>query len=568
MTADSRSITAQFRLPEQDLSSLSFCGNQKSAPRPAVVKGWADQLPAIRIAHTSVQLYKALPEVCRLRCSYEHRLEMLEALRPYVQNCIQGLAKDFLGQPLILPEGPLKTAVVAQALQKHMSVGYCMVLVELVEKGKLRRTALEQFTLACHRALTGLSLLLLRSYQLYTPIPPGLWQDIHNLYRLAEQQDCLSSTIVDQTLVQASSSSLLSVYLRALLLAASRPNQMRQQEVSATFEALEDWSRFAKLVDIGSRKRDNLFVVDLNNDVPPLGKTRYTPGEDADIHELDLSALVAALSKQADDVEQNLLRIPRTVSPAQIKHLIEAWSVNYQRAFERTKQANSIEVCVGLTATHHHIINTLPFEQFLGAASLDADEDGWASSFDTHQAKADSAYPSHNVAVVDSSAGGYCLEWRKQIPVAVKAGELIGLREKGRHRWAVGIIRWVQQRGATRLGIQLLAPKTTPYGAAIENEVGDYSDFRRVLMLPELKAANQPATLLTASVPFKEYDKLQLNNHGDFSEVQLQRRLFASGSVNQFTFREYAVQVEAEVVEEEQAPSPPPDEDFTSVWDD
>jgi hypothetical protein len=162
---------------------------------------------------------------------------------------------------------------------------------------------------------------------------------------------------------------------------------------------------------------------------------------------------------------------------------------------------------------------------------------------------------------MDASPGGYCLEWRDRIPSKVRAGEVLGLREKGRHRWGLGVIRWVQQElYSTRMGVQLLAPKTTPYGASIEMPTGEQGDYLRVLMLPELKVANQPATLLTAYAPFQEYARLMLNSHGQRFETQLQRRVFSTGSVSQFTFRE----PEAIADDEEQSMPEQPSE---SKWE-
>lgn len=74
----------------------------------------------------------------------------------------------------------------------------------------------------------------------------------------------------------------------------------------------------------------------------------------------------------------------------------------------------------------------------------------------------------------------------------------------------------------------------------------------------ELKAANQPATLITAFAPFQENHRLRLNSNGDTQLVQLERRIFATGSVNQFTFRTLEVNATGENKGES--------EDFASVW--
>src|SRR5690606_40354429 len=110
-------------------------------------------------------------------------------------------------------------------------------------------------------------------------------------------------------------------------------------------------------------------------------------------------------------------------------------------------------------------------------------------------------HPTYQVPMVDASPGGYCLEWQDQIPVQLKAGELVGLREQGRSKWSIGVVRWVHQtKSSSQMGIQLLGPGATPLGIALLHKTGDYSEYLRALQLPALKAINQPATLLTNAV--------------------------------------------------------------------
>ena len=171
----------------------------------------------------------------------------------------------------------------------------------------------------------------------------------------------------------------------------------------------------------------------------------------------------------------------------------------------------------------------------------------------------------YKVPLVDTSPGGYCLEWQDEIPNQVKAGELLGIRDEGRQKWSVGVVRWVQQtKGATQLGIQILAPQATPLGVAIVHKTGGFSEYLRALQLPALKAINQPVTLLTNSVSFREYSKVRLfhppspheEEHREAS-VQLTRRVFATGAFSQFTYREL-VAAKTEANESK--------DDFDSVW--
>lgn len=549
MTAENpvQQLLARFKLPARDVVNLSFC----SSNRPSAVKSWAESLPAIQINHSSVLLYKALPEIVRLKTSAHNRLKMLEAIRPYVQQCIQGLAAHFLNQPLILPDAPLKSAVIAQALQRHMTRGYCAVLVELASRGKKAKLVEADLNLACHRGITGFGLMLLRSYQLYSQVPESLWLQLHSLYWLAEYYATVDQQVAEPLLRQSTSCSTAQAYSRILLLACARPNQMRQTDVSATYEVLEGWCQLTTIRPADQQKPSNLFLVNLSADLAPLYKTHFADGSKDELRELDMSPLLGAFRNQrhARGGATGGIGIPHTISPALVDHLERAWGTSQQRSFERHPSMESIEVCVGLSNLHRRTAGGMSFEEFLGSALDLAKEkkmveidfgaianDAWASGIGESNSGQQPEHPLFTVNIVDSSPGGYCLEWRDDIPPQVKAGEVLGLRERGRYRWGVGVIRWVQQYDTIRIGVQLLAPKATPFAAAIEQGPGA-SDYRRVLMLPELKMANQPATLLTAFAPFQENHRVALNSHGKISIVQLGSRIFSTGSVSQFTFR-------------------------------
>src|SRR5690606_11153995 len=88
-------------------------------------------------------------------------------------------------------------------------------------------------------------------------------------------------------------------------------------------------------------------------------------------------------------------------------------------------------------------------------------------------------------------------------------------------------------------------------------------DALPILELPALKAVNQPVTLLTNSVSFREYGKawrfLPPSQEGDEPQektVQLTRRVFATGAFSQFTYRNLVNIQPTEEVKD----------DFDSVW--
>jgi hypothetical protein len=143
------------------------------------------------------------------------------------------------------------------------------------------------------------------------------------------------------------------------------------------------------------------------------------------------------------------------------------------------------------------------------------------------------------VNVVNTSPGGFCLEWSNAVPQQVKAGEILGIKEDSRQNWSVGIIRWVRQVGGkkTHCGVELLSPTAVPYGAALITTKGVHTEYMRALMLPELSLINQAATLITTQLPFQVGHKVKLNQYGSERVVHLTKRIITTGSINQFEFK-------------------------------
>ncbi len=594
MTADTppNELLNRFKVPPQDLDTLSFC-----APKAGKVAEWARALPMTRISFVSSVLYKALPEIGRLKTSPNVRLDMLEALRPAVQQAIQGLAPQFLNQPLILPEAARKTATVAQALQKHMSNAYLVTVRELGDSPKSTGAspkgssdALQaQRALALHRATTGLGLVLLRCYQLYTPVPSRLWLEIHTLYQLAEQWQVHHHPVPESLPHHQQTNTVERGYQRLLLLASARPNQLRQTEVSNAYDALERLAPLAHMVAYDPAQEDNLFAVVLDSDSAPLYKSRLPDTPGGVIRELDTGPVVGALeeAREALGARPAGNRDAFGLSLSLNEHLSHSWHLLAQRSFERRASGGQMNITIGLSNVHLQLAGGQPFKLFMNQAThVSREEEGlfgdrlptaatsepdpWGSAFDAggsrlagnhlatfniennirqrQQQDYRGDHPTFEVPIVDVSLGGYCLEWREQVPAQLKAGELLGLQEVGRKKWSIGVVRWVQQsRDSTLLGVQTIAPQATPLGAAVIYKTGGFSEFLRALEVPPLKAINQPATLITNAVTFHEYSKVRLyrrnsgqqdENHKTQITVQLTRRRFSTGAISQFEFRE------------------------------
>ena len=608
-----RLLLKKLSVPTEGLAQLSFCGGNKESQ----VKQWLQSLPLTQAQQVSVHLYNAVHEISRLRTTSENRLAILELLRAPVHQTLSGLALKYLNQPLILPEAALKTATVAQAIQKHFLNSYLAVVREICTPHSTKNPP-EQQALAIQRALTALGLLLLRSYQLYLPIASQVWSEVHTLYQLACALELEQIPVEDKLPHHQGLKTIHNTYLRILLLATARPNQLRQDEIESTYNLLELLAPLAELDNYNPAGKENLFVVLTNSNRAPFYKSHWrpasNPGEQPPL-EIRTSHLVGKLQNQQKVGNQGVdasvsIRNELNLSAALTKHLAQAWSHLSLRSFERQDVNAEIEVTIGLTNIHFHLANEQPFNLFLNQSSAVAgaqdkgaiyqkrgiqlktndakkEDDPWGDTFDIAGTMFDGRqrstaniemkiksqekdsyqgqHPIYTVPLMDRSPGGYGLEWRNEIPVQVRAGELVGLREYGRNKWAIGVVRWAHQiKGATQLGIQVLAPHAIPVGLAAVHKTGGHAEYLRALQIPELRAVNQPPSLITNAISFHEHNKARLytqpqpnvNHEGDKS-IQLTQRLFATGAFSQFGFREL---VTAKVEKTAK-------DDFDSVWE-
>ena len=601
-------------VPTQDLAQLGFCGGSKEAQ----VKLWLQSLPLTQAQQVSAQLYTAVHEISRLRTNSDNRLAILELLRVPVHQTLSGLALKYLNQPLILPEAALKTATVAQAIQKHFLNSYLAVVRELCASPDAKDQQ-EPLALAIQRSLTALGLLLLRSYQLYLPIAGQLWGEVHALYQLACVLQLDQVSVEDKLPHHQGLKNIHNTYLRILLLATARPNQLRQDEIESTYNLLEVLAPIAELDTYNPAGKENLFVVLTNSNRPPFYKSHWRPASNPGVEpplEIRTSQLVNKLQEQQkvgnEGVDASVSqRNQLNLSAALTKHLAQAWSHLALRSFERQDVSAEIEVTVGLTNIHFYLADEQPFNLFLNQSSAVAgapekgaiyqkrgillkddktkkEDDPWGDAFDITGTAFDGRalptfnieksiksqekvnyqgqHPIYTVPLMDRSPGGYGLEWRNEIPVQVRAGELLGLREYGRNKWSIGVVRWAHQiKGATQLGIQIIAPHAIPVGLAAVHKTGGFAEYLRALQIPELRAVNQPPSLITNAISFHEYSKARLytqsqagvSNEGDKS-IQLTQRLFATGAFSQFGFRELVTaKPEAKTSKD----------DFDSVWE-
>jgi hypothetical protein len=551
--------------PETTSAGLSVCDTT-----PAALADWVARLPMANTAEAAMQLLQVATEIARLDTVPELRFTFLEAVRPPAHYICARLDRTAAGASAA-GEGH---AQLAQSLQAELILGYKAVLRDVLAAGELTDTLRDLLGHAMHRATADLSCALLRTYEFYTDAPPSAWYELNQIYRLADELGIATSSYADEQSRGGGVLTIADAYLRIALLATAKPNQLRQKDLSAVFNALDQWT---PRICIGAPADDTLFVVDLDADAPPtyreLGSHTGTAlrGISTDVLVYELEAYLAEM---ASDVP-----VPDYVSPDLLRHLAHAWGTMKKRSFRRSRSSGTLKVCIGMRTLHFYVSGGVEFAEQLGTTEAllrreinpfieeqniqraSEPDDVWNTAFGDRipvnpniadpsrillttrkappsQKRIAASYPCYDTEIVDTSPSGYCARWPSPMPIQLQTGELLAIRERDDARWCIAVSRWIRHSDQeTLMGIELLAPRAIPVAVRTLAKRGSSVEYHRAVLLPALEAIGQPAMLITPRLPYNESQKVQLRRHSIQATGQLMRRVLMTESFTQFTFR-------------------------------
>jgi hypothetical protein len=167
-------------------------------------------------------------------------------------------------------------------------------------------------------------------------------------------------------------------------------------------------------------------------------------------------------------------------------------------------------------------------------------------------------------ALLNSSAGGYCMSWlNSQIPAA-RIGELIGIYE-GEQRLHVGVIRWLHHTTKADLviGVELLSPVVE--AVEIESERPGEASQQALYFSANLKLS-QPDSLLCEPGLLKVGQRIALHSKRDWLLFRLEKLLGSTLSFQLFSLSQPGDEMDEDpsadtaptLPEDSQQGSPPP----------
>lgn len=596
-----------FNLPRQDLEQCSLF-----TAEPQAVSAWVDQLPMGTPHRAGGQLRSALAELNRVELVPQLRCKLLDILRGAIDSVVDAITRDCLNQPIVLDEDAQLQADLISDLCSFAADGYTLVAVHTIQHSD-RVTGVNPARLACealHRAVIYLGQRILHAYLLYQPVEVNSWARLHQLYGLAERQQLARLPMDDSTGRQ---SSIGEEYLAPLLLACSKPNQLRQHDIAGAYRAFREWRDLVKLQDpeIGR----GLFAIDMDSDQPPVYAELLVRRGTQQFRYINTDALISHLEnlKHSRGTQGlSVIEFDRhtRLDTNLLEHLIRSLGEVSQRNFARRDARSTLHIACGLSNVHYYLAgelnllevihgagyqpkpDELPFNPFLArqprgdqwqqanpeedteehspdpeaAMPVDVDRLTEEAQRQDQQAQTPVQHVVYSVMTTNTSPGGYCVEWPEP-PAGIHIGDVVCIREteQPNEQWAVAVIRWISQvkHAPTLLGLELMSPQGSALAAQIKMANGEMSRPIRVLLLPEISLVGQSNTLIVPRMVFREGQRIRLIRENESSLVKLRRQVASTGYFSQMDF-EYirSLDEEADHGMKERLPT----SSFDSIW--
>ncbi|MDD5403514.1 MAG: hypothetical protein PHZ14_03140 [Sulfuricella sp.] len=531
-------IKLSIPAPEQNLTVET---------RPEQVAEWLDTLPHANLNEAARAILDTLSAMNRSKVAEDTRLKLLELYRASITRLMPSLEQQFSGQPLPLPEKSRLIAAQARQLQIELAYGYKIILLDHAGK-RLSFGSNRQLPLTVERAISSLGRMLVVCYQTYAPTPAGVWAEMHALFMYAVEQGIQDDPV--PSLGQQSSVNL--AYKQALLLALLDPYRLMQGEVNKVLDYLSSFGGQAHLQPLmQTTSPSGFFLVRLDSDKPPRAlahdATVTDTRTDILLNTIELARLlhqqIQRLEAGADPLS---LLLPASAKEPDflnlLKRMLKHWGIAPKRLFSRMPNSARMDICANINAIHH----CLSGESAAGADDQEISGEDTEITLDLADSPLDKTshqtYISRNWLIINESAGGLGLVKDPRANAQVRVGDVIGLRPEGGEAWNIGVVRWVSSEdpGHLQLGAQMLAPSATPVQIRpVISRIG--TPFQAALLLPEIPALKQPATLLARHGSYLPQREFMLEGPGRPQNVRAVRLLEQSIAFDLFEFTQLQV---------------------------
>jgi hypothetical protein len=487
--------------------------------RPKQVKAWIESLPLAQVIESTRKLLAHLGAVNRAKMELDIRLQILDAYRPTAAVALEELDAVYSKATLPLGARPREALTLARDFAAELATGYKIAIVE--KSGKLIAFgAKKQLPGLIVRAMEYLFAGLRASYKSYTPVPPGIWREMHELYLHADREG-----VVKEVADAESKATVFDFYTETLLLSLTDPYRLVQGDADKVVAQARAYRGAVYLGRERPATRSGAhFIVPCDTDKPP--KPALSANDDAggpNWRLLDVNPIVDKLrqKKNAADAGNVSATMSKALGPeglAMLGRLIILWGDPPKRTQRRNPSDTTVAICVGLKAVGHFV----SFEPRMDpAAEADALKRGITmplTALPTDEAS--QAIPVFEWDVVNQSDGGLKVRRMEATAQPIAVGEVVGVKLNNRPRWTIGVARWITMfdEGGMEFGIQFIGSMARPVW--MQPTITSAPQAKMGLWMAVGAEATEMDSLLTPPNTYSDLREFELNDEGDVARVR------------------------------------------------
>lgn len=461
--------------------------------RPRHLQTWLENLHVSDPQTASQAILSSLSALNRQPLSGDIRLKLLAMYRNTIQTQVTMLQRQLSGSMLPLSEKADAQTRLARELLLELGHGYKLVLQD-------DNTSLLNFygkppaAPVIHQLLLTQQRVLELCYEMYAPVPAGLWLEIHRTYRYADELGVTQAAVGED-----STASVVHVYQQILLIALADPYHLMQGELGHVIELAREYALLGE-IEHGNSAAGNIFTLNMSADAPPHIATRPDVKKQNDsirffhTHKL-IERLLFLLAKLESGTPPAALNLPAAAAEPEYRqllhHLINSWGMPHLRRFNRyDSQTGNIELGLGLRTVHALFDNTettsAKDETFIEITM---------SSFSLPEHSSRNRYTA-KWQILNNSAQGHALRTRGTPPAHIKVGELIAMRAREEDQWDLCVIKWIKNidTGTVEIGVQLLPPQARP--VSVYNPLSPIKNVQPGMLFPQNDILKQDNLLL------------------------------------------------------------------------
>ncbi|ARU31872.1 hypothetical protein CAP31_09420 [Sulfuriferula sp. AH1] len=481
-------MTPGFTIPTPDTRLAHL-----TETRPRHLQTWLENLHVSDPQTASQAILASLSALNRQPLSGDIRLKLLALYRNTIQTQVTMLQLQLSGSMLPLSGKADAQTRLARELLLELGHGYKLVLMD-------NNTSLLNFyskpdtAPIIHQLLLTQQRVLELCYEMYAPVPAGLWLEIHRTYQYADELGVTQATGSDDP-----TASIVHAYQQILLIALADPYHLMQGELAQVIELTREYALLGEIQSTSSAT-SNIFTLNLTVDAPPHITTRLDiKGQNDPLcffstHKL-IEHLLYLLAKLESGAPPAALGLPAAAAEPEYRHLlhhlIHSWGMPHLRRFNRYNiQPSNIELGLGLRTIHALLGNS---------ETTSISDDTFIEITMNSFALPEHSSRNHYVAkwqILNNSAQGHTLRTKGTPPAHIKVGELIAIRERAGDQWNLCVIKWIKNidTGTVEIGVQLLPPHARP--VSVYNPLSPIKNVQPGMLFPENDILKQDNLLL------------------------------------------------------------------------